>query len=481
MDRRRLARPRARRQLFQPLAAGLAARRIQAAARGFLARRRLQRQKRGLMSPADVRRIKKKYGQVKTQGVFPKYRIGSLIGTDKSSRKVNPAKVDVREVRQHYDFNHQVTQNQVAIFGFSDAGSIDQQLKIGCMALAQMIFRRCGMKATHGDVNVDSLHTDTAATSIRPDIYNVYIGYQSVTVDGNTNHTSAKLVPSSSWTLNALRTQIFDSIIANVSQGYFPATLIITKVFAWDNSATPPATESRFAYYDLENVMIHMNAMTKYKYQNVTPSTGAGTEISSVNDVNANPLSGRVYQFKGPTPRLRTTIKDNEAAYPLDQLDKIEDLTADSAQGTLACEAFRTGAAYSGALKHGYHQPFRSVGVFSNCTHEDKLYMPPGGYKQMIKKTAVKMNFKRFVIATARHSDHPTQTVWIGLGNQIRIPRIGTSTMWAIEPSVRTDANETVKLIVNRELYYTAKAVVGDRKQIVRSSTIVQNGADFGS
>lgn len=428
------------------------------------------------MSPADVRALKRKktYGQVKTASVFPKYRIGSLIGTDKSNRKVNPSKVDVMQVRQHFDYNHQVTQNQVAIFGFSDAGSIDQQLFVGCLALANMIYRRCGSYATHPDVSVDDTHTEASATNtVRMALFGIYLGFELVDNAGNTTHSSVQV--SRGTTLNELATNLKTAIFnQQSSNGSYPTTLLLTK-----STKLNLIEEERYAYYDLSNVMVHFNALTKYKYQNITPSTGLSEgQGSSVNDVSANPLSGRVYQFKGPTPRLRSTIKDAEVNFPLDNLDKIEDITADSNQGTLACEAFRSGALYSGALKAGFHQPFRGVGVFTNVTHEDKLYMPPGGYKQMLKKTAVKMNFKRFVIATLSRA---VGTAFIGLGNQDRVPRIGTCTMWAIEPAVRTDVSETVKLIVNRELFYTCKTVPSTKKQIVRSSTIVQNGADFGT
>lgn len=428
------------------------------------------------MSPADVRAIKRKqYGQVKTTGVMPKYRIGSLIGTDKSNRKVNPRKVDVREVRQHFDYNHQVTQNQVAMFGFSDAGSVDQQLYIGCLALANMIYRRTGSFATHPDISVDNLHTEASAlNNVRMSLYGIYLGFENVTPDGITTHASVN-VPIGTK-LSELATNLKNSITTQQGNGRWPCTLLLTKV-----TKINLAEEERYAYYDLSNVMLHFNALVKYKYQNITPSTGVEGE-SSINDVSANPLSGRVYQFKGPAPRLRATVKDAEVNYPLDDLAKIEDITADSGQGTLACEAFRAGALYGGALKPGFHQPFRGVGVFTNITHEDKVYMPPGGYKQMIKKTAAKMSFKRFVVATVLRPGVGSAGSYTGLGaNQIRVNRLGTCTMWAMEPTVRTDSNETVKLIVNRELYYTAKAVPGAKKQPVRSTTTVANGADFGA
>lgn len=474
MDRRRLARPRPRRQLFpQAVAAGLAARRIQAAARGFLARRRLQRQRRGLMSPADVRAIKRRQGQVKAgrPGVFPKYRIGSLVGTDKSKRTVNPMKVDPRVVKIHYDYNHQVTQTQVAYFGFMDGGSMKQQLDHGCLALAQMIYRRIGIIAVHEDMNVETRSTTHTYT---PKIDQIRMHFDAVNEDGTTSDFNTVITDGLSTgtiTLATLRDAIVDAVLNQANSGAWPTNLDLV-------SGT-----DMYQRYDLTNVMIHFNAMQKYKYQNITPSTGLSEgQGSTVNDVSANPLSGRIYQFKHVTPRLKSIVKENDhTSFPLDNLAKIEDITSNSEQGNLACEAFRTGTVYNGTLKLGFRQPFKAVSVFDNTSHEDKFYMPPGGYKQMIKKTSVVMNFKRFCIATAIRGPGLNPAPYIGLNNDERVKRIGTSTLWAVEPAVRTSQNEVTKLIVNRELWLTAKALPGKTRQAVRAKTFVEDGADFGA
>lgn len=470
MDRRRLARPRVRRQLFpQAMVAGLAARRIQAAARGFLARRQLQRRARGLMSPADVRAMKRKpkQGQVKTPGVFPKYRIGTLIGTDRSKRTVNKAKIDPRVMKTHYDYNHTCLQAQVAYFGFQDSGSQNQQLRQGCLALAQMIYRRAGVICVHEDMTIN--HTNL----MRIDA--IKIQFQETDLSGNSNHVEDLItdgISTGSTNLGGLASAIVTSVTGRANNGYWPVQLQLLKVGAIDYDI--------FCMYDLTNVMIHFAAMQKYKYQNITPATGTPDGPSNINDVQANPLSGRIYQFKHPVPKLRALVKENdEKNFPLDNLAKIEDLTASSSEGVLSCEAFRTGTVYNGALKFGFKQPFKAASVFENTTHEDKVYMPPGGYKQLIKKTSVVMNFKRFVIAT--YIKNVGDTEWIPLGNEPRVPRIGTSTMWALEPAVRTSSNETTKVIINRELWLTAKAVPGKNKQPVRAKTIVQDGSNFGS
>ena len=146
------ARRRPRRQLFVPMAAGIAARRIQAAARGFLARRRVAGMRRPrLMSPMDISKMKRRktQGQIKntTRAVMPKYRIGSLIGTAKSSRRVK-GKMDTMTLTEHKDVHATVQQPMVAYWGYSDAGSLDNQLEMGVRALVNMFARRSGLKPT---------------------------------------------------------------------------------------------------------------------------------------------------------------------------------------------------------------------------------------------------------------------------------------------------------------------------------------------
>ena len=416
------------------------------------------------MSPADVRSMtrKAKQGQVKVSGVMPKYRIGTLTGTDRSKRTVNKAKVDPREVKIHYDYNHIVTQNQVAYFGFSDAGSCEHQLQHGCLALAQMIYRRAGAIAVHEDIDLQ--HTNL----MRIDA--IKIQFHKVFAGGVTDHYEDLItqgISTGTKTLASLRDAIVSTVKSRASNnGAWPVTMQILKIGAIDYDIVQ--------MYDLSNVIIHFNALQKYKYQNVTPATDGGTNL---NDVTANPLSGRLYQFKHITPRLRKMVKEaDEKDTPLDNLGKIEDIAV--TEGILMCEAFRTTGLYSAALKLGFRQPPKGVSVFENCTHEDKLYMPPGGYKQLIKKTSVKMNFKRFVIATFFRT---AGSEFVALGNEDRVSRIGSSSLWALEPAVRTSANETTKIIVNRELWLTAKAVVGANKQNVRAKTVVSDGLSFGT
>lgn len=495
MDRRQLVRPRARRRLIEPMNMARAAIAIQAAARGFLARRRAARMggRRRLLSPMDIKRkfqrAKKPtgQGQVIVPRVFPKNRIGSLVGTEKSKRPVTLKKLDPLEVKLHMDKTNTVLQGGVAYFGFPDAGSQDEQLQQGCNALVNMFFRRGGLKMTNikSVINDQFSHLPDAGTDFyRTKLTKITILYVKWNADGTGFYSNSEHDVTITSSIETVATSIFNSIKSKgVDDGQWPlmAKLHSTSLKQY---ATPQSDEfiNTFATYDLQNVMVDFAYMRKYKFQNVTPSDGSTGEPgarSTINDIAANPLSGRIYKFRGPTPLLRAAVQDQEKV----QMPAL-DLIQQQGLGTLAHDyldtrAFRYNApdvGFNRALCVPFRQPFKAASVFKNTLTEDKVYMPPGGYKQLIRQGKVAYNFRRFCQATVFNSgDTAVNPGYI----QPKTPKIGTSTLWGLEPAVRTVADENVKLIVNSELWMTCKCRVADKKQPVISNVKVEEGFNF--
>lgn len=478
-----VARPRARRRLYGPVNMANAAIAIQAAARGFLARRRAARMaNRRLLSPMDIKRkfskAKRPQGQVTVPKVFPKARIGSLIGTVKSKRSVKYKKIDPLEIKTHIDINSAVDQSQVAYFGFADAGYQDDQLMQGCMALTNMFFRRSGLKLPDTNLTMAqaaSTPADAAPWYFRPKLRRIEILFANVDQEGSTTFSSVDIDVNQDSTINSVASVIKAEIVAlNTSPQVHNKWPIIAKLFSRD--VTSNTVENLFATYDLENVMVDFAYMRKYKWINVTPAGEGGVGgNTNINDINANPLSGRIYKFKGPTPLVRAQIKDYNGLLALDGFNQIEEQGADSSSA-LACNTFRLGNSYATLPKDEFRQPFKAVQFFKNCETEDKVYMPPGGYKQLIRSGKVTMNFKRFVQATYK-KDGTSQMVADGIQ---RPPKIGTCTLWALEPALRTDVNEQVSLRVNVETWYTTKTRVADKKQPVATRIEVTAGPTFG-
>ena len=447
----------------------MAARRIQAAARGFLARRRVAGMRRPrLMSPMDISKIKRRktQGQIKntTRGVMPKYRIGSLIGTAKSSRKVS-GKMDVMSVTEHRDVHATVNQATVAYWGYSDAGALDHQLEMGTRAVVNMFVRKSGLKPTTLYQSFDESYLqDITNSDIK--LKRIVFAFQGIDATGTIVRAESIYPVADTDSVHLITQTIVADLKTKSAANEFQPVRAILQSFVM-------GTYTTYATFDLENTMIDFSYMRKYKWQNVTPAdtTQAPGEFNqfSVNDINANPLSGKIYQYKHAVPQVRGAKLDNE---DLPQLQKIQNI--EGTDGALDCTAFRNGN-YNSLLEFEFKQPYKSMEIFKDTLSEDKVYMPPGGYKQLIRKGNKTMNFRRFVQATAQLAGNYIRTV---PGADV-VPRIGTSTIWALEPVIRTTTLEVVRVATQMETWYTAKARSGTKSVPIAKINSVTAGTNF--
>lgn len=477
---------RARRALFVPpeavAVAGIAARRIQRAARGFLARRRAQRGQ--LMSPRDVKNIRRAprralRGQLtkSTARVMPKYRIGSLVGTVRSKRKVT-GKMDPLKVTTHSDRCCNIDQTMVAYWGFTDASSQDDQLVQGVRALVQMFVRRAGLKVSTVDQRfLDSyLYNSVADNRIKLD--RIILQYVRRGPDGKNGEIrevafEVGLADSITTITNAL----FADIKAkgngpdSTGMGEWPVRACLLQV-----TEKNPTRYDVFATYDLANCMVDFTYMRKFKWQNVTPADNTlspGDQSRyNLNDVHANPLSGKIYHFKGPVPIVRAAQLDNGVLPNLPNIQALIEYTPGAASGVgtsrvdgnLDCTAFRTDGSYAtGQLYNAFQQPFKAQTFFKNTDTEDKVYMPPGGYKQLIRKGKVTMSFTRFAKATVCPAKGSIGSTTLQ-GIEPMPPKIGGCTLWGLEPAVRTQPTEKTIIALNMETWLSAKIRVGEQK-----------------
>ena len=172
----------------------------------------------------------------------------------------------------------------------------------------------------------------------------------------------------------------------------------------------------------------------------------------NLNDIQANPLSGKIYKFKGPTPLIRTLVTEQLGTVLHDSIEAQGAQYPGDSYDYLKTEAFRDNS-YANNLDVPFRQPFKANQFFKNTLTEDKVYMPPGGYKQLIRKADVKMNFRRFCQATVYiQGDGLAMQGYI----QNKPAKIGTCTIWGLEPAVRTSQLEHVKVAVNMETWYTS-------------------------
>jgi len=467
------------------MAAGMAARRIQAAARGFLARRQVAQMRRPrLMSPMDIVKIKRRktQGQIPkgaTRGVMPKYRIGSLIGTAKSKRQVT-GKMDPLKVTTHSDRCCTIDQTMVAYWGFSDASSQDDQLLQGVRALVQMFARRSGLKVTTIEQKFNDSYLQNSISVSEIKLNRIVIQYLRRGPDGrNGELTEVAIDVGEASSVTTISDAIFADIKAKgagpdtAQLSEWPVRAILQQIdtrepAAWENYRT-------YATYDLSNCMVDFTYMRKFKWQNVTPADNTGTPGDgtrfNLNDIHANPLSGKVYHFKGPVPVVRAAQLDNGLLGNLPLVQSLIEYTPGSApgvgtsrvDGNIDCKAFRDDGHYTGTLYNAFQQPFKSQTFFKNCDTEDKLYMPPGGYKQLIRKGKVTMSFTRFAKATVCPPKGSVGSL-SKVGIEPMPSKIGGCTIWGLEPAVRTSPTETTRLAMNMETWLSAKVRVGEQK-----------------
>ena len=417
---------------------------------------------------------RKTQGQIKntTRAVMPKARIGSLIGTAKSSRKVK-GKMDPLVITEHHDVHATVSQGQVGYWGYSDAGSLDQQLEMGVRALVNMFVRRSGLKPSNiiQDFS-DSYMQDYLPTSnIR--LTRIVIAYQAIKNTGEIVRDETIFGVTETSSIDTLTTTIMaDMKTKAFGQSCRPVRAILQSVNG--------SSYDTFATYDLENVMIDFSYMRKYKWQNVTPAE-SGADTSNINDIHANPLSGKIYQFKHRVPQVRAAMLDDTNQPMLPTLQE-----SDLADGALDTTAFRTGVPgsagnFANPLTGAFTQPFKAMQIFKDTLSEDKVYMPPGGYKQLIRKGKKTMNFTRFVLATAAGPITSSRFAK-SLSSGDTVPdRIGTSTIWGLEPVIRTGVNELVKIATQMETWYTCKARAGNKTVPVVQINRVATGTNFGT
>ena len=300
----------------------------------------------------------------------------------------------------------------------------------------------------------------------------IVFGYQGVNAEG--------VITRDESIFNVLDTDSVDiittTIMADLKSKAFSNSFRPVRAILQSKDYPGSADYQTFATFDLENTMIDFSYMRKYKWQNVTPAdtTQQPGEFNqfSVNDINANPLSGKIYQYKHNVPQVRGAKLDNE---DLQQLQLIQDSTLDD--GALNCQAFRT-AGYTSTLEFPFKQPYKSMEIFKDTVSEDKVYMPPGGYKQLIRKGKKTMNFTRFCQATIPLSSGSKNWMTRQSGSNVE-PRIGTSTIWALEPVIRTNTNEVVRIATQMETWYTVKARSGSKNVPICKINTVTAGVNF--
>lgn len=465
MDRRRLARPRARRQLFpQAMAAGLAARRIQAAARGFLARRRLQRQRRGLMSPSDIRH-RYKPRAVPKRARYPIARIGSNMGSIKKGKKPVPRKAGT--VACHFDANLYTRQKQTAYIGMYTAGSTDAILRCYAGALLRQVFSKAGFAPSSWEGDFKMSMNAPAGKDFENQqvrylrvIFSKEYGRPVSGIAKSTEYQSQDIDCNTAVSFEALTTQLMNEIRDHYNDGFLPCK--------WEALSQPIVHNGGSFEYLQKNIvasninwgaeMVDFSSTNTIKFQNVTPATGLDDGSTgdrfNVNDVSANPIQGKLYDFKTDIPKLNANFLEN-IENTTDSYTQIGKFQAKSTSDYWAgVQYLRSGAAMSGSLLKAFAQPPSGPQVFRSLAGQKIVTMPPGGYKSIIRKANVKLNTRRFIRSLFSYEPDTTETTALFSPAMPAKSMFNKAIVLAVEPTLRTAAGdeEEVHLAANQDI-----------------------------
>ena len=422
-------------------------------------------------------------------GNMPRYKVGRYLGNFKKG----PRPPVGRRAERHIDTSVTVDQPMVNYVGFQTYGSCNDILYTYCMALCREWAERSQMQLVSWNTRVHDQNYTSNSTGGGIDVHHKgklsYIGllFSKTDVHGNRHqkidgitligaddaYTWADLA---AWLRNKLLT-----ICAN--EGFSPEAYSLCDFvdFTTIRNDPPPGAareefvDTKIPYYTNKQwgediVTFACKSITKVN--NVTP---AGTDRHDINDVNANPLQGKLYDFTHQTPRFRDAWLENThdtATESYSDIDKLQ--SCNLRQDMLQTQYLRLKVPVTGtddftftALHKAFKQPPRGSTIFKNCDGVKDVHMPPGGFKSIVRTGTVKASTARFIHGCLQGHVPVAGMVIEGVNNAAesvlgdkedkRIktkPVVTPSFMLALEPTVRTATNEEVKLVVNRDLHH---------------------------
>lgn len=414
-----------------------------------------------LLSPMDIKRrlMKARRPVAKTVkvGRYPAARVGSNMGNVRKGKKPKPRAPGT--VFAHYDQNLYTQQKQVAYVGFWTAGNTDQLLDCYAGAIMRQIFTKCGFPPqTWQGLYKPFQDKDSSAITLGVQeiqfLFSRELGRPVAGAAGTDYHTYVMTVTATnSFTdyVEALR----DQLIGRYDDGFLPACW--EAFLSTDSQRRLVASNPNWG-----EEMVHFDATSTIKIQNVTPASnlvGDGrtdTSIFNVNDIAANPLQGKVYDFANDVPKLVSAFAENYEATTTSYTNIADIQTKSRNQLFMDTKTLRSDSGWNGALLKSMSQPFSGPQVFRNVAGTTRVGMPPGGYKSFLRKAHLVANTRRFVRSVfAYDSSTPTSEGGVLFApNYPQKSMFNKAIMVGLEPALRTASgdSEFVNLAANQDI-----------------------------
>lgn len=412
----------------------------QIAAMALAARRAagtIQRYYRGYKARKTYR-TKKKPTQKKagTNAGLPKYKIGSSSGM--YGKKGKKPKRILGVQWKESDF-WEPDQTEVCYWGAGYGTSRTSYITLLMMHYVQDIAKRRGITIDNWNGLIQTPHgsTGTGSDGQILDWMRVELSYVR-NEDNNYSYQSNSVGVSSTTTFKQLAESLRTSVITYARDGYYLTTLKGVDL------------DDRYFYYRnrVDEDMVTYTTTFYCKMQNVTPSDDSTTGASTINDVNANPIRGKIYDFSDNRPKLAPAF-----AHTLKSEAGFESMPAicqdETGERQVNVFALRNGGVISGQLHNAFRLPPNGAAVFKNCTGVKDVSIPAGGFYTVKRTRKHSGKLRRVLIEMVHMTDHsPDAGRYYITGKPTSNLQ---SFMIGLRPTIKSQENESVKLVINKD------------------------------
>ena len=374
------------------------------------------------------------------KGVFPSYRIGpKLARFGRKGKKPAPLKGTARTIEKTFVSEQPVT-NYV---GFRQFGTGKDILKSYAMNLMKDIFKRAGAPidswqgAPKGSYYIDENNNR---------LKKIMFIFQQDDFDSATRNIDSMNIPQAHpagepFSVEEYADQLVTILITKWDAGYLPSAYQLVE------QQQSGIEQSFYSHETWGEDIVHFDASTYVNVQNVTPADGPG-DGTNINDINANPLVGKIYDFKHAYCKFREEYARECARIPgYTSMHTMQNTDVNS--DLLSTYYLRYGSSGTGELLTAFKKPPRGAAVFDNVDGVKTVSLPPGGYQYMKRSVSVKANTRRFIaacFADVQPSHNATMNVHPPIINKVMI--------MAFEPAVRSVTDESTKVIFNRKIHH---------------------------
>lgn len=374
---------------------------------------------------------------------YPTARVGAQ---SRVFGKKGPKPKRIMGVKWHSDTNYQVEGSKACYFGATYTITRFEMLKHLCMVITQDVAKRSGLVLSAWEALMPNyLQGGSHISDGR--LKAIQIRYRREREDTLDEFDSTKHTTTAGETYNAFATTIANQMKTKIMDGYYPFEYQLIEQDAGG------VDRAYYIHNRLDEDMVDMYVSMNCKLQNITPASGPAdsTTATNIDDIAANPLSGVIYDFQHEAPRLASGYEDavsQGTGSSFSAISKIGQMGENDEQYYV--QALRVNETPANALQRSFQQPPGGAAVFANCIGSKRVSMPPGGFFSVKRNFKVRCSFKRFLAGLYSNKGGV-------LTEKISRPIVRKGFMIGLEPTVRTTADEVVKLNVNKDTTHVLK------------------------